>query len=400
MSDVLQFLIVLVIIVAAAQAAGFMSIRLGFPAVLGELAAGVILGPSAIDLFALDFLDSAQAEDGIHLLAELGIIFLMFLAGLETNVDEVNKVRRVAIYAGTLGVLFPLVLGTATSLPFGLDMKHAVFAGIVLSATSVTISARTLMELGELKGRQGTAILAAAVIDDVLVLLILSFFLAFALDSGGGADATLIVIRVAGFFVAAFLAGRFVLPRLARWSASAPMAESALATAVVVALFYAWFADYVGELASITGAFLAGIFLRRTDVHELIEDKVRALSIGFLAPVFFVSVGLAADAGALHGSDVGLLVAVCAVAIVSKVAGCGLGSLLAGETRRSAFQIGTGMISRGEVGLIVASVGLSEGAIDRNVFSVMVLMVLVTTLITPVALRIVFPSGREAQPAG
>lgn len=396
MSPVLEFLIVLAIMLAAAQAAGLVSLRLGLPAVLGELAAGVILGPSLIDIFALDFLDSATSEEGIRLIAELGIVFLMFVAGLETDLEEVTKVRRVAIYAGTLGVLAPILFGTAASVPFGLSFKESLFIGIIISATSVSISARTLMELGALKGRQGLAILAAAVIDDVLVLLILSFFVAFALDEGGSAaDGGLIVARMAGFFVAALVAGRWLLPTLARWSAKAPMSEGALATAVVVALLYAWSADYIGHVAAITGAFLAGLFLRQTDVHTLIEDKVRALSFGFLAPVFFVSVGLTADAGGLEAADIGLLVAVCAAAVVSKIVGCGLGAALAGEPPRGALQIGAGMISRGEVGLIIATVGLSSGAIDQDVFSVMILVVLITTLIAPIALRFTFPPAQE-----
>ena len=400
MSPVLQFLIVLVIILVAAKASGMLAVRLGQPAVLGELLAGVILGPSAIDLFAVDFLDAPYLEDSVHLLAALGVIFLMFLAGLETDLAEVNKVRRVAILAGTMGVIFPIVLGPLGSAPFGFSAKESVFVGIILSATSVSISARTLMELGVLQGRQGVSILAAAVIDDVLVILILSFFIAFAVEDGSGggaADAVLIVVRVLGFFAAALIAGRFLLPPLARWSQNAPMSEGVLATAIVVLLFYAWSAEYVGEVALITGAFLAGLFLRRTEVHRIIDEKMHTLSYGFFVPIFFVGVGLSADAGGFEGADVLLLVVVSLVAVVSKVIGCGLGARLAGEPLLSALQIGTGMISRGEVGLIVASVGLSQGLIDTDLFSVMVLMVLVTTLVTPVLLKLAFVRKKEAQ---
>ena len=400
MSPVLQFLIVLVIILVAAKASGMLAVRLGQPAVLGELLAGVILGPSAIDLFAADFLDAPYLEDSVHLLAALGIIFLMFLAGLETDLAEVNKVRRVAILAGTMGVIFPIVLGPLGSAPFGFSAKESVFVGIILSATSVSISARTLMELGVLQGRQGVSILAAAVIDDVLVILILSFFIAFAVEDGSGggaADAVLIVVRVLGFFAAALIAGRFLLPPLARWSQNAPMSEGLLAMAIVITLFYAWFAEYVGEVALITGAFLAGVFLRRTDAHRLIDEKMHTLAYAFFVPIFFVGVGLSADAGGFEGADVLLLVVVSLVAVVSKVIGCGLGARLAGEPLLRSLQIGTGMISRGEVGLIVASVGLTQGLIDTDLFSVMVLMVLVTTLITPVLLKIVFARERETQ---
>ena len=401
MSDVLQFLIVLVIILAAARASGLLAIRLGQPAVVGELLAGVILGQTAIDLFSADFITSADVEHTVHLLAELGIIFLMFLAGLETDLDEIHRVRRVALLAGPMGVLFAIVMAGLASATFGFSAKESVFIGIALSATSVSISVRTLMDLNALRGREGVAIMAAAVVDDVLVLVVLSFFIAFAADRGGSAgDVSLVIVRVVGFFAAAYLAGRFALPPLARWVASAPMGEGALAFAIVVALFYAWSADYVGDTAAITGAFLAGLFLRRTPVRELIDREVKALSLGFLAPVFFISVGLSADASGLGGKDVALLAVLTTVAIASKVIGCGLGALAAGEDAGSALRIGTGMISRGEVELIVASIGLSQALIDTDLYSVIVLTVLVTSVLTPLLLRAAFAQqGPALQPS-
>lgn len=399
---VLELLAALAIILVAAKGSGLIAIRFGQPAVLGELAAGVILGPSVLDLFGLEYFSEAHLKETVFLMAGLGVIFLMFLAGLETDLEEVSKVRRVAILAGTLGVAFPLVAGTLVSLPFGFSLKEAVFVGIILSATSVSISARTLMELGVLQGRQGVSILAAAVIDDVLVILFLSFFIAFAVDQGeGGGGGAIEVLTIVGrllFFLAvAFVVGRFVLPPLARWSANAAISEGVIVTAIIVALLAAWFAEFVGGVALITGAFLVGVFLRRTEVHRLIDEKMRTIAYGFFVPIFFIGVGLSADAGDFAASDVALLGAISLVAVVSKIAGSGLGALLAGESMRSSAQIGTGMVSRGEVGLIVASVGLTQGLVDTNLFSVMVLMVLVTTLLTPIMLKIVFAGEKEVQ---
>ncbi len=292
--------------------------------------------------------------------------------------------------------------GTLGSVPFGLSLKEAIFVGLILSATSVSISARTLMELGMLQGRQGISILAAAVIDDVLVILVLSFFIAFGVDDGGGGGAgevVLIVGRVLLFFGAALVVGRFVLPWLARWSANSAMSEAVITTAIVITLLSAWFSEYVGEVALITGAFLAGVFLRRTEVHGIIDEKMHTIAYGLFVPIFFVGVGLSADAGSFEASDLLLLAVITTVAVVSKLAGSGIGAFLAGESLTSSVQIGTGMISRGEVGLIVAAVGLSHALIDTDLFSVMVLMVLLTTLITPVLLKIVFARGREVQHA-
>lgn len=373
--------------------------RIGQPAVLGELLAGVILGPSAINLFGAGFLDSPYLEEITRLLAQLGVIFLMFLAGLQTDLGQVNKVRRVALLAGSIGVIFPIVMGAGASAPFGFSAKESIFIGIVLSATSVSISARTLMDLGVLQSRQGLSILAAAVIDDVLGLLVLSFFIAFAVQGSGSGptDAMLIVVRVTAFFAAALVLGRFALPPLMRWAMNAPMSEGTLTAAIVVVLLYAWSSEYLGEVAAITGAFVAGIFLRRTEAHRLIDERARALAYGFFVPIFFVGVGLAANARDLSGSDALLLVVIFLVACVSKVVGCGLGALLGGEPMKSALQIGTGMITRGEVGLIVATVGLSKGLIETDVYSIIVLTVLATTLATPLLLRIVFPRQKEAR---
>lgn len=405
MSPILQLLIVLVIILVVAKASGLLAVRIGQPAVLGELAAGVILGPSIIDIFGFDFLNDGHfnPEETVFLMAEIGVIFLMFLAGLETDLEEVSKVRRVAIMAGSFGVLFPIVFGALVVLPFGFSAKEAVFAGIILSATSVSISARTLMELGVLQSRQGISILASAVIDDVLVILILSFFIAFAVDDGeggGGVTEVLFIVgRVLFFFVVALVVGAFVLPPLVRWASSAPMSEGVIATTLVVVFLSAWFAEYVGEVALITGAFLAGIFLRRTDVYRIIDEKMHTIAYGFFVPIFFVGVGLQANARDFEASDVLLLAAISIIAIASKLLGSGLGARLAGESTRSSLQIGVGMISRGEVGLIVASVGLAQGLIDTSLFSVMVLMVLITTLATPILLKIVFAEEKEEQHA-
>jgi Kef-type K+ transport system membrane component KefB len=389
---------VLVIVLFAARVGGRTASALGQPAVLGELLAGVILGPTVIDLFGEPFgrtlVSDEHLEETVLLLAEIGVVFLMFLAGLETELHEVNKVRHVAILAGTFGVAFPIALGAVGALPFGFDAKDSVFIGIVLAATSVSISARTLMQLGALQERQGVSILAAAVIDDVLVILVLSFFTAFAVDAGGAGEVAGIVLRVALFFAVAFIVGVVILPPVARLAMNTLSSEGILVGAVTFILLAAWFSEYIGQVAMITGAFLAGVFMRRTEMHEAIEERMHALSYGFFVPIFFVGVGLSADAGGLEGSDFALVAVISVIAVVSKIAGCGLGAYLAGEGIVSSLQIGTGMVSRGEVGLIVASVGLANGLIDTDGFSVMVLMVLITTILTPVLLRIAFRTSR------
>lgn len=400
MSPEVQFLLILAIILIAAKAAGLLATRVGQAAVLGELLAGVLLGPTGLDLFDLGFITEPHLEDTTLLLAELGVVLLMFLAGLETDLDEVNRVRTVALLTGVFGVVLPATLGAAAAASFGYSPKEAVFVGIILSATSISISARTLMELGMLQTRQGVSILAAAVIDDVLVLLMLSFFAAFAIDDTGTAgvgEVMIIVGQVFVFFVVAMLVGRFLLPLLLRWSSTAPMSEGVAATAIVVALLYAWFSEYVGGIALITGAFLAGILLSRSELRRVMREKLHTIAYAFFIPIFFVGVGLSADARGFDASDVLFLLVISVVAALSKLVGSGLGARLGGESTRSSLQIGSGMVARGEVGLIVATLGLAEGFIDTNGFSVIVFMIVANAVAAPLLLRAMFKGGEEAE---
>lgn len=270
---------------------------------------------------------------------------------------------------------------------------------MLLTATSVSISAQTLIELGKLRSRVGVTLLGAAVLDDVLVILILSVFLALATGEGGVGSVVLTVLRMALFLGATVLVGRRLVPWLLQRAARWPISQPVLSMAIVLTLALAWAAEYAGAVAAITGAFLAGVLMARTPQKQTIDRGMQGLAYGFFVPIFFVSVGLRADVRLLGGSLIGFALALCVVAVVSKLLGCGLGARLGGVGGREALQIGVGMVSRGEVGLIVASVGIANGLIGDEVFAVTVLMVLVTTLATPVLLRWAFRGEAEQRPA-
>jgi Kef-type K+ transport system membrane component KefB len=282
--------------------------------------------------------------------------------------------------------------GIATAAAFGLPVFWTgMFIGTILTATSVSISAEVLMELGVLKSKEGSTILGAAVLDDVLGILVLSIVVAFA---EGGAGITIwqmavILGRMAIFFAAAILGGR-LFERLLAWGDSTKVSQGLLATVVVLTFLYAWAAEAVGHLAAITGAYLAGVLLARTDFKHRIDEDVAPLTYAMLVPVFFVSIGLRADGRGLgpHAAFAGVLVL---VAILGKLAGSGVGARLCGFSTLESARVGVGMISRGEVGLIVAGYGLGHGVIDREVFSASVLVVLATTLIAPPLLRAAYP---------
>lgn len=396
MTPLMQLILVVGLLIVAAKAVGAVSTRLGQPAVLGELLAGVVLGPSLVNIFGLPFVTDAHLGATVLHLAEIGVVMLMFLAGLEVDLAQLRHVGRVALSGGTLGVIFPIILGALAALAFAYDTRPAIFIGIILSATSVSISAQTLLELGRLRSREGIAMLGAAVIDDVLVILILSVFVALAKGAGGAGALLTIVLRLALFVAVALPLGLWVLPRLARWVRALPISAGLLSFAVVVMLLYAWAAEYVGGVALITGAFLAGLLLGRTEFRHELEEGIHTLAYAFFVPLFFVSIGLQANARDLGAGDILFAVAISAVAIVSKLLGSGLGARLGGFDNGASLRLGLGMISRGEVGLIVAAVGIAEGLIAANVFAVMVIMVLVTTLVTPPLLRVAFARLGEA----
>lgn len=390
-APVLQLLFVLTVIIAVSKTAGYISTRLHQPAVLGEILAGLLLGPSLLNLYGLPFLANEHLPQTITELAELGVILLMFLAGLEADLGQMRKAGKVVLLAGNLGVVVPLLMGMAVVLPFGYGMAEAIGIGVLLSATSVSISAQTLLELGVLRSREGIALLGAAVVDDVVVILLLSIFLSIAMGAGSGAlDVVVLLVRVV-LFVALFGGlGWFLIPRLFNRVDHLPISQGLVATAAVVAMLFAWSADVVGHVAAITGSFLAGILAARARSHRRIEEGVSALSYGFFVPIFFVNIGLQANIWDLRGELILVTLLLTVIAVISKIVGCGAGAVLGGFSRGEALRLGIGMISRGEVGLIVAQLLVTNRVVSPDVLSMAVIIVLVTTLVTPILLRIVF----------
>lgn len=401
MSPALQFLLALSLLIACARLGGAVSKRLGQPAVLGELLAGVLLGPSLINYFHLPWFTDAHLGESVKHLAELGVIFLMFFSGLEIDLREMITLGRAAALAGGLGVIVSILFGLAAALLFQISFLTALFIAITLSATSVGISAQTLRELGVLRRRESLTLLGAAVIDDMLVLLILSAFLALTGGAAGGwAGVGLVLLRLGLYLAAVFAVGLLVIPRLTEWVARLSLGHALVSFVIVVALLAAWAAEAVGGIAAITGAFLAGLAFGRSSLRHEIEHAFAGVIYGFFVPLFFVSIGLEANLRAVTGSGWLLGLTLIGAVIVSKVLGGGAGARWGGLTRGEAVRLGLGMISRGEVVLIVASVGLGLGLIDDVIFAVIVLVVLATTVLTPLLLRRAYArSERQAAPS-
>jgi Kef-type K+ transport system membrane component KefB len=398
----LQLLLLLTVIIIAAKLAGALANRLGQPAVFGEIFVGLVLGPTILNVLGWP-LFAAAPEGGaseftallpaVRDLAEIGVVLLMFVAGLETDVAELRRVGKVAFWAAFGGVALPMIGGAALAVFFGFPLYwEGIFIGAILTATSVSISAQTLIELGALRSREGATILGAAVIDDVMGIVILSLVVAFARASAGGVDIgqiALVALRIVAFFAIAIALGRFLGPLL-RWASGLGVSQAVLSAAVAVAFTYSWAAEYLGSVAAITGAYVAGVLIAQTEFKKQVDAGIHALTYSVFVPVFFIGIGLQANGREL-GERAAFTVVLVLTAIVTKAVGCAAFARLFGFSTRESIRVGAGMISRGEVGLIVAGYGLSNGLIQQDVFSASVIMVLATTMVTPPTLRWLFP---------
>lgn len=378
----MDFIAQLIIIIFSVKVAGHISKKLGQPALLGKLLVGVILGPSLLGWVEFDQIFKE--------LAGLGVLVLMFLAGLETDVSEFQRNIIPSTLAALGGVLLPLILGTAFPFFIGFSFKTSIFIAVILVATSVSISVQTLRELGKLNSSEGMTILGAAVIDDILGLIILSLVLGLGL----GQEAVeilglMLVLKIAGFFLLALVLGYTLVPVIMGWSAKVLATEGILAFALIIALVFALISQYFG-LAGIVGAYIGGIMVKRTKYNYQLIQGIETLGNSFFFPLFFFSVGINVDITALKGGVVLFTIIMSLIAIFTKVVGSGLGTLLAGFNLRSSLIIGSGMISRGEVALIVANIGLKEGIISVELFTAMIMVTLITTVITPPLLKLAF----------
>ncbi|GAP07285.1 MAG TPA: cation:proton antiporter [Anaerolinea thermolimosa] len=387
MSPFLQLILSLAVIILAAKAAGYLSTRIGQPSVFGELLIGLILGPSLLDLTHIQIITDKHLGEVLYELGEVGVLTLMFLAGLELEIDDLTRNTRVSALAGILGVLVPVGMGWLAGRMFQLPSDHAIFLGLTLGATSVSISAQVLMELNVLRSRVGLGLLGAAVFDDILVILLLSVFTALSGGDSGLAAIGLTVLKMIAFLVISVGVGLYILPWVFHKVAHLGISQGTIALAVVVMLFYGLAAELIGGMAAITGTFVAGLMLGRTPEKRTIEHGFAILGYGFFVPIFFVNIGLQINVRQMPINALWLFLIISAVAISGKLVGAGLGARLGGFSWRESLQLGTGMISRGEVGLIVASVGLESGLLEPEIFSTIVGMVLVTTLVTPPMLR-------------
>ncbi|HUL59444.1 MAG TPA: cation:proton antiporter [Anaeromyxobacteraceae bacterium] len=399
-----SLLVALVALLAAAKLGGALAERLGQPAVLGELLAGIALG--ALPLAGISGLAPVAHDTVVEALADLGVILLLFEVGLSTRLADLVKVGASAFLVAAIGVVVPMALGyavTAWLLP-GAHPYVPLFLGATLCATSVGITARVLRDMGRIRTAEGQIILGAAVIDDVMGLLVLAVMVGLVGGGGAGTGATLAAVsaKAVGFIVGALVLGRWLAPRAFRLASRLRGRGVVFTLALVVCFGLSWVADRVG-LAPIVGAFAAGLVLEGVPFGDILPagDRIESLLMPvstLLVPLFFVRMGLQVDLAQLAGGSVLLALALTAVAILGKQA-CALAVVTRGADR---LTVGLGMIPRGEVGLIFAGMGLTlrvdgQPVLGPGEFAAVVAMVMLTTVLTPPLLK--WRLGRARPPA-
>lgn len=385
--SVAEFLGILVVALAAAKLLGALMKAVGQPTVLGELAAGVLLGSSVLGLV------DPEAEV-IHLLAEVGVVILLFAIGLETDLEKLLKVGGSSAAVATVGVVLPFVLGYSVCRLVGVPDLAAVVAGASLTATSVGITARVLSDLNRLQEPESRIILGAAVMDDVIGLIILTVVSGLAQGKQvTGVGVARIAGAAFGFLFVTLLVGSLLIPHLVKLSSRVTWPGTPTIRAVMLAFGLAWLADRSGS-AVIIGAFVAGVLLARTPKAHEIEHGITELG-NFFVPLFFISVGASVDVRVFNPLDSAnrMTLLIGGLLIVVAVAGKFAAGYAAPWFKGNKKVIGVGMIPRGEVGLIFAQMGLSSGVFDAKLFGAVTLMVMVTTFLAPPLLRVLFPAA-------
>lgn len=380
----------LAIIIVIAKIFGIIARKLRAPQVVGEIIAGLIIGPSVLGL--------VQQTDFLVQMAEIGVVLLMFSAGLETDLKELVKTGPIAFLIACCGVFVPLVGGTLLYMgfygaaPWGSEAFYkAVFIGVIMTATSVSITVESLREMGKLKGKVGTTILSAAIIDDVIGIIVLTFVIGFKNpDSNPGK----VVLSTILFFIFAFVIGLILYKLFELYDEKYPHTRRIPILGLALCFFFAYAAEKYFGIADITGAYVAGIVLCSVRDSKYIEQKMEVNSYMLFGPIFFASIGLKTSIENVNAGILLFSLGFVIVALISKIVGCGLMARLCRFSGKDSLKIGVGMMTRGEVALIVAQKGLSVGLLTPVYFTAVILLIIVSSISTPIILKILYAKDK------
>lgn len=382
-----HFLLDLALILLSTKVLGLVTRKFKMPQVVGALLAGLVLGPGMLNIL--------KETDFIMQLSELGVIVLMFCAGLESDLEDLKRTGKTSFIIALLGVLVPLAGGFLVGYLIGdIDGQvnnlflQNIFIGIVLTATSVSITVETLKEMGKLNTSVGTAILGAAIIDDILGIIGLTLVTSLADTS---VNVTGVLLKIVGFFLFSFIIGIVSYNIFKKWSECENKDKRRfIIAAFVFCLLFSYISEEVFNVAGIIGAFIAGLVLSNINKKEYIEARLGVVSYSLLSPVFFASIGLKIVIPSMSKDMIIFTFLLIIVAVLSKIIGSGLGAKLCKYSNKESIQIGIGMVSRGEVALIVASKGAALGIISPTMLAPIVIVAVITTIISPILLKIAF----------
>ena len=391
-----RYLLDLALILLSTKVLSLVTKRFRLPQVVGSLLAGLILGPAVLNII--------HETDFIKQLAEVGVIVLLFNAGLESNLSEFKKSGKTSFIVAVMGVMIPLIGGTilAYCINHGKVENVSVFVqnifiGSVLTATSVSITVETLRELGKVSTSVGNIIVGAAIIDDVLGMLVLTIITSLA---GSSVSVIKVIVKIVGFFIFSIIVGIITYKLFNKWVDKYDIDKRRFViVSFVICLLLSFSAEEFFGVADITGAYIAGLVLSSNKETIYITKRFETLSYILLSPVFFASVGLNVKLPDLNGEIVIITIALIVVAILTKIIGCGLGAKLCGYNNMESIQIGSGMVTRGEVTLIIASKGLALGLMSSYFLTPVILMVVFTSIFTPILLKIVFSKDKSSVPS-
>lgn len=376
-----NILLHLAIIIFFSKILGAISKKFKQPPVVGMLFLGIVLGPT--------FLHFIEPEAVINWIAQIGVLFLLFEAGLETNIKKIKEESRQAVLPAVGGIILPFALGFLLTYFISHNLSQSLIVGVIFTATSVSVSVMTLIDLGKLKSLEGRCIVNAAIIDDIVGILLLTFIIGLTAGSTGeNSGIALSIVKIIGFFIISFIFGLFILQPFFLNLKKILLDNVVVSLAIAVVLLYSWFAEKAG-LAAITGAFFAGLFLGQTHHKHAVQTGITSIGKSFFVDVFFVSIGLQFNLFEIDAHPVYVIVFIL-LAIVGKMIGCGLGARLTNFDITRSFRVGVGMIPRGEVALIIANMALAKGIISINIISATILLVIISAIGTPLLLKFGF----------
>lgn len=366
------------IILVATLIASFISNRIGIPAVLGELIVGILIGPALLSWIS--------PTNFIKQMAEIGVILLMFAAGCESDLDLLRKYFKPSMLAALCGMVLPIILIAPLGIYFGMVPLHAIFLGVVFAATSVSISVVVMKELNFTQNREASTILGAAVVDDILAVIVLSIMMSFA--GQGQIDLVSLtkqlLIQVL-YFIGLVIVVKWLTPIIFRVTTMLQVQYATVITALIIAFSLAYLAEVVG-LSDVVGAFFAGVAVGQTEYRHKINLAIEGIGNSLFMPLFFVNIGLSMTFTNFLG-QLGFIISLVIVAVLTKIIGCGGAVKLLGFDWPSSLIVGTGMVSRGEMALIVAQIGLTSHLMSATHYSAVIMAIIITTLLSPLLLK-------------